>query len=97
MKARRAAASAVLPPEARDGRRVDPPGEDAEVERDSGREGAGVLEQGDFRRQIQIASSLETISVRVAEWRGAVFVKGSRRYQLERALAGATAPEAAHA
>lgn len=58
---------------------------------------AGVLEQGDFRRQIQIASALETIAARVAEWRGAVFLKGSRRYQLERALAGAVAQEAAHA
>jgi hypothetical protein len=58
---------------------------------------AGVLEQGDFRRQIQLASSLETIAAAVAEWRGPVFVKGSRRYQLERALGGAVAQEAAHA
>ena len=58
---------------------------------------AGVLEQGDFRRQIQVASSLETIAAAVAEWRGAVFVKGSRRYQLERALGNAVAQEAAHA
>ena len=33
----------------------------------------------------------------LAEWRGAVFVKGSRRYQLEQALNGAVAREAAHA
>ncbi len=58
---------------------------------------AGVLEQGDFTRQIQIASSLETIAGVLAEWRGAVFVKGSRRYQLEKALSGAVAQEAAHA
>ena len=58
---------------------------------------AGVLEQGDFTRQIQIASSLETIASVLAEWRGAVFMKGSRRYQLERALSGAVAQEAAHA
>ncbi len=58
---------------------------------------AGVLEQGDFTRQIQIASSLETIAAVLAEWRGAVFVKGSRRYQLERALSGVVAQEAAHA
>ncbi|MDB6168913.1 MAG: UDP-N-acetylmuramoylalanyl-D-glutamyl-2,6-diaminopimelate--D-alanyl-D-alanyl ligase [Verrucomicrobia bacterium] len=57
---------------------------------------AGVLEQGDFSRQIQIVSTIETIAGLVAEWRGAVFVKGSRRYQLERAVAGA-AQEAAHA
>jgi UDP-N-acetylmuramoyl-tripeptide--D-alanyl-D-alanine ligase len=58
---------------------------------------AGVLEQGDFSRQIQIVSSLEPAAAALAEWRGAVFVKGSRRYQLERALAGAVAREAAHA
>lgn len=58
---------------------------------------AGVLEQGDFTRQIQIVSALETIAVGLAEWRGAVFMKGSRRYQLERALSGAVAREAAHA
>ena len=56
-----------------------------------------MLEQGDFSRQIQIASSLETVAAVLAEWRGAVFLKGSRRYQLERALAGAVAQEAAHA
>ncbi len=58
---------------------------------------AGVLEQGDFRRQIQLASSLDTIAAALADWRGAVFVKGSRRYQLERALGSAVAQEAAHA
>lgn len=58
---------------------------------------AGVLEQGDFTRQIQIVSAIETIAAGLAEWRGAVFVKGSRRYQLERALSGAIAQEAAHA
>mgnify|MGYP001547154550 CR=1 FL=1 len=47
---------------------------------------AGVLEQGDFSRQIQIASSLEPISAALAEWRGAVFIKGSRRYELEKTL-----------
>jgi UDP-N-acetylmuramoyl-tripeptide--D-alanyl-D-alanine ligase len=58
---------------------------------------AGVLEQGDLTRQIQIASSLETIAGVLAEWRGAVFLKGSRRYQLEKTLSGAVAREAAHA
>jgi UDP-N-acetylmuramoyl-tripeptide--D-alanyl-D-alanine ligase len=58
---------------------------------------SGVLEQGDFSRQIQIVSALETIAAVLAEWRGAVFVKGSRRYQLERALAGAVPQEAVHA
>ena len=58
---------------------------------------AGVLEQGDFSRQIQIASSLETLAAGLAEWHGAVLLKGSRRYQLERALAGTVPQEAAHA
>ena len=57
----------------------------------------GVLELGDFRRLIQIVSALETFAAVLAEWRGAVFVKGSRRYQLEQALNGAVAREAAHA
>ncbi len=57
---------------------------------------AGVLEQGDFTRQIQIASTIDTIAAEVAAWHGAVFLKGSRRYQLERAIAPAGA-EVAHA
>ena len=57
---------------------------------------AGVLEQGDFSRQIQICSTLDPMAAAIAEWRGAVFMKGSRRYELEQALAGA-AREAAHA
>jgi UDP-N-acetylmuramoyl-tripeptide--D-alanyl-D-alanine ligase len=58
----------------------------------------GVLEQGDFSKQIQICSTLDPIAAAIAEWRGAVFVKGSRRYQLEQALAGKTpVPEAVHA
>jgi UDP-N-acetylmuramoyl-tripeptide--D-alanyl-D-alanine ligase len=55
----------------------------------------GVLEQGDFSKQIQICSTLEPMAAALAGWRGAVFVKGSRRYALEQALAGA--PEVAHA
>ncbi len=56
----------------------------------------GVLEQGDFSKQLQMCSTLEPMAAAIAEWRGAVFVKGSRRYQLEQALAGSV-PEAAHA
>lgn len=51
---------------------------------------AGLLEQGDFSRQLQIVSSLEPVSAALAVWRGAVFVKGSRRYQLERILEAQT-------
>jgi UDP-N-acetylmuramoyl-tripeptide--D-alanyl-D-alanine ligase len=47
---------------------------------------AGVLQQGDFTRQIQIVATLEPVSAFLSEWRGAVFVKGSRRYQLEKIL-----------
>ncbi|HUR60490.1 MAG TPA: Mur ligase family protein, partial [Opitutaceae bacterium] len=47
---------------------------------------AGVLERGDFARQVQIVSTLEPMAAAFAEWRGAVFVKGSRRYQLEKIL-----------
>lgn len=56
----------------------------------------GVLEQGDLSKQIQICSTLDPIAAAIAEWHGAVFMKGSRRYQLEQALAGA-AREVAHA
>lgn len=58
---------------------------------------SGILEQGDFSKQIQICSSLDPISAAIAEWRGAVFVKGSRRYHLEQALDSAGRREAVHA
>ena len=58
---------------------------------------SGVLEQGDFSKQIQICSSLDPISAAIAEWQGAVFVKGSRRYHLEQALESAEHREAVHA
>ncbi|MBI4623071.1 MAG: UDP-N-acetylmuramoyl-tripeptide--D-alanyl-D-alanine ligase [Verrucomicrobia bacterium] len=47
---------------------------------------AGVLDTGNFTRQIQIVATLEPVIARLEEWRGAVFVKGSRRYQLEKVL-----------
>ena len=47
---------------------------------------AGALERGDVTRQIQIVSSLEPMASAFAEWHGAVFVKGSRRYRLEKIL-----------
>jgi UDP-N-acetylmuramoyl-tripeptide--D-alanyl-D-alanine ligase len=55
---------------------------------------AGVLERGDFSRQMQILSSLEPAAAAIAEWRGPVFVKGSRRYQLERAIESVAAAAA---
>lgn len=51
---------------------------------------AGVLERGDYARQIQIAPSLDAMARVFAEWHGAVFVKGSRRYQLEKILEART-------
>ena len=54
---------------------------------------AGVLQNGNFTQQIQIVSTLEPVAARLAGWSGAVFVKGSRRYQLETILApGSTVP-----
>lgn len=51
---------------------------------------AGVLDQGDLSRQIQIAASTAPMAAAFAEWRGAVFVKGSRRYALEKITEGQT-------
>ncbi len=51
---------------------------------------AGVLEQGDRTDQIQIVATLEPVTAALAEWRGTVFVKGSRRYRLEKILEGQT-------
>jgi UDP-N-acetylmuramoyl-tripeptide--D-alanyl-D-alanine ligase len=52
---------------------------------------AGVREAGGDPARVQIVSALEPVAAAVAEWRGAVFVKGSRRYQLERVLEKAAA------
>lgn len=46
----------------------------------------GALENGNSAAQLTIVSTHDPIAARLAEFRGAVFVKGSRRYQLERAL-----------
>jgi len=57
----------------------------------------GALEHGNRPDRIEIADSLAPIAARLAEFQGAVFVKGSRRYQLERALSGAAIAETVHA
>jgi UDP-N-acetylmuramoyl-tripeptide--D-alanyl-D-alanine ligase len=44
---------------------------------------AGVLETGDYSRQLQIVTSLDPVADCYAGWQGAVFIKGSRRYHLE--------------
>ena len=51
---------------------------------------AGVRERGDFAHQLQIVSTLEPVAACFAGWRGAVFIKGSRRYRLEGILEGQT-------
>jgi len=53
---------------------------------------AGVLENGNVSRQLQIVSSLDPVAEAIRDWRGAVFVKGSRRYELERALPRSSEP-----
>jgi UDP-N-acetylmuramoyl-tripeptide--D-alanyl-D-alanine ligase len=57
---------------------------------------AGVLERGGREEQVAVVRSLESVKERFAGWRGAVFVKGSRRYQLE-TLLHPGAPVSAHA
>jgi UDP-N-acetylmuramoyl-tripeptide--D-alanyl-D-alanine ligase len=49
----------------------------------------GALENGNRGEQIEVVTSLAPIAARVAEFRGAVFLKGSRRYQLEKVLSAA--------
>ena len=46
----------------------------------------GALENGHAAAQLTVVASHDVIAARVAEFRGTVFVKGSRRYQLEKAL-----------
>jgi len=48
----------------------------------------GLAESGAAAGQAEACVSADEISTRVASWPGSVFVKGSRRYQLEKALAG---------
>ena len=57
----------------------------------------GALEGGCESDQIEIADSIEPLSTRIAVFRGAVFVKGSRRHELEKAFAGTELAEASHA
>jgi UDP-N-acetylmuramoyl-tripeptide--D-alanyl-D-alanine ligase len=61
-------------------------GDQAEALRD------GLLENGNAAEQIEAVADLAPVAAFLAGFRGAVFLKGSRRYQLERALA-AGAPQ----
>ena len=46
---------------------------------------------------MEVADSIEAFSARLAAFRGSVFVKGSRRHELEKAFVGAECAEASHA
>jgi UDP-N-acetylmuramoyl-tripeptide--D-alanyl-D-alanine ligase len=46
----------------------------------------GAVENGNRPEQIAVVTSLAPVAARLAEFRGAVFLKGSRRYQLEQVL-----------
>jgi UDP-N-acetylmuramoyl-tripeptide--D-alanyl-D-alanine ligase len=57
----------------------------------------GALDAGAEAGQIEVADSVGPLSARLAAFRGSVFVKGSRRHQLEKAFAGPEYAEASHA
>lgn len=46
----------------------------------------GALENGNRPEQMSVVRSLEPVTERLADFHGAVFLKGSRRWQLERVL-----------
>jgi UDP-N-acetylmuramyl pentapeptide synthase len=46
----------------------------------------GAMENGSRAEQIAVVDAVEPITERVTAWKGAVFVKGSRRYKLEKVL-----------
>jgi UDP-N-acetylmuramoyl-tripeptide--D-alanyl-D-alanine ligase len=46
----------------------------------------GALDAGGKDEQIELLGSLEGVSQRMLDWRGPVFIKGSRRYRLETLL-----------
>ncbi len=53
----------------------------------------GLLARGAAPDQIEVMTRLEPVADFLAGFRGAVFLKGSRRYQLEKALAAGAPPE----
>jgi UDP-N-acetylmuramoyl-tripeptide--D-alanyl-D-alanine ligase len=54
----------------------------------------GVTGNGISAAQVEVVTSLESVRARLAKFHGAVFIKGSRRYQLETILTGEAAPAA---
>jgi UDP-N-acetylmuramoyl-tripeptide--D-alanyl-D-alanine ligase len=57
----------------------------------------GAIEGGTDPKQITISESAAPLSDRLSAFRGAVFVKGSRRHELEKAFALSAYAESAHA
>jgi UDP-N-acetylmuramoyl-tripeptide--D-alanyl-D-alanine ligase len=51
----------------------------------------GTLESSISPSQVEVVTSLEPVKARLSGFRGAVFIKGSRRYQLESVLTGEAA------
>ena len=58
---------------------------------------AGLRDAGAAPEQAEEIPDAEAARPALAAWRGAVFVKGSRKYRLEHALAGAGEEAAVHA
>jgi UDP-N-acetylmuramoyl-tripeptide--D-alanyl-D-alanine ligase len=56
----------------------------------------GAIEGGSRAAQVAVVDALDPVAERLAGWRGAVFIKGSRRYQLERLLDASSTPAPAH-
>jgi UDP-N-acetylmuramoyl-tripeptide--D-alanyl-D-alanine ligase len=57
----------------------------------------GAIESGIDPGQVEVAETVEAIAARLERFRGSVFVKGSRRHELERAFKEAELAEASHA
>jgi len=51
----------------------------------------GVIENGIPSSHVEVVTSLDAVRARLANFHGAVFIKGSRRYQLETILTGEAA------
>ena len=51
----------------------------------------GVIENGIPSSHVEVVASLDAVRARLANFHGAVFIKGSRRYQLETILTGEAA------
>ena len=54
----------------------------------------GLLENGNDPAQVEVITALDPVRARLGGFKGAVFLKGSRRYQLETILD--PQPAAAH-